>query len=132
MTTKEKIEVMQAFEDGKKIQCLSKFADHWIDCYSPLWNWYICDYRIKPEESTYRPYKDTEEMVEDFVKRTGKTYSKMDMPLIYVKYKKANCKYLINTFYDDLVEFDGSVYTLVNLYSDYTYLDGSPLGKLVE
>ena len=49
-TTKEKIAVMQAFMDGKKLQILSN--DDWTDwnptC-DPVWNWERGDYRIKPE-----------------------------------------------------------------------------------
>lgn len=43
---------MQAYVDGKKIQCkyLSEEKDCWRDCEVPLWHWYMKDYRIKPEE----------------------------------------------------------------------------------
>lgn len=52
MTTKEKIAVMQAYVDGKKIQFARKNKEDWED-YStgePLWAWSMFDYRIKPEE----------------------------------------------------------------------------------
>ena len=52
MTTKEKIAVMQAYEDGKKIQIYFK-ASGWTDwdvSWGPVWDWDKHDYRIKPEE----------------------------------------------------------------------------------
>ena len=69
MTTQEMIEVMKAYDKGKTIQWSSKANKTWADCTDePCWNWNWNDYRIKPE-SKYRPYRDTEEMIEDFKKR---------------------------------------------------------------
>ena len=51
MTTKEKIEVMEAYAEGKKIQFrMSGDKDWWNWTYpgEPNWNWGDCDYRIKP------------------------------------------------------------------------------------
>mgnify|MGYP003329924594 CR=1 FL=1 len=50
-TTKEKIEVMQAFEEGKPIQIrINKEDGKWFDFKeTPHWNWEENDYRIKPE-----------------------------------------------------------------------------------
>lgn len=52
MTTKEKIAVMQAYEDGKKIQVATNGEEDWEDFNfgEPMWDWECCDYRIKPEE----------------------------------------------------------------------------------
>jgi len=52
MTTKEMIAVMQAYEEGKKIQCkyLREEEDCWCDCNIPHWNWHVFYYRVKPEE----------------------------------------------------------------------------------
>ena len=51
MTTKEKIEVMQAHVDGKTIEILSDLGKNvWNEIKSDiLWNWVVCEYRIKPE-----------------------------------------------------------------------------------
>ena len=48
MNTKEMIEVMQAFEDGKKIEY--SIGNAWIraNCV-PVWAWDRCEYRIAPE-----------------------------------------------------------------------------------
>ena len=57
MTTKEKIEVMQAYLDGKQIQSKAKrpryrveggWAD-WTSHKQPVWDFWSCEYRIKPE-----------------------------------------------------------------------------------
>lgn len=64
MTTKEKIEVMQAFLDGKLIEYkLSSDGDIWLSVSDPHWDWDNCIYRIKPE-SKFRPYKDGKEFME--------------------------------------------------------------------
>lgn len=54
MTTAEKIVVMQAYEDGKAIECKPQRSSEWKDMSActpstPVWNWEICSYRIKPE-----------------------------------------------------------------------------------
>lgn len=49
MTTKEMIAVMQAFEDGKKIQARMLGRNDWWDCKNPSWAWSTYEYRIKPE-----------------------------------------------------------------------------------
>lgn len=51
-STEDKIAVMQAYVEGKKIQsrcCFPKEIDNWEDCCDPVWNWGQFDYRIKPE-----------------------------------------------------------------------------------
>lgn len=53
MTTKEKIEVMQAYLDGKQIQ-FREFPlngrEKWMDLTGePAWKWGTYEYRIKPE-----------------------------------------------------------------------------------
>ena len=50
MNTKEKIEVMQAFLDGKKIECKFTSAYTWsVMDGEPKWDWVANDYRIAPE-----------------------------------------------------------------------------------
>lgn len=68
MNTKEKIEVMQAWEDGKPIQYKTSIRDMWNDweySYEPNWNWEECKYRIKPgpkeiwvNEFSYQEFED--------------------------------------------------------------------------
>lgn len=125
-TIKEMVEVMEAFEDGKKIQLRNRFINIWVDTEYPIWDWSTCEYRIKPEP-TYRPYKSVDEMVEDFDKRFPYQHErrKYTMPLIWVKNKFTKTVALYNSFCDD-------VDCLKSEFEWNEYLDGTPFGKLVE
>lgn len=123
MTTQEKIEVMKAYAEGKKIQSYDLEKKEWIDCHNPTWNWLGFDYRIKPE-LTYRPYKNSDEMVEDFKRRAEIATNEMFLPMIYIKSKNNGCRILLNTF--GAVSVDGILFC--DLLDKYTYLDGSPCG----
>lgn len=48
--TQPKIEVMQAFLDGKPIESRSRANNNWGDCRMPNWDWGLCDFRIKQED----------------------------------------------------------------------------------
>ena len=51
MNTKHKIEVMQAWLDGKTIQCSDMGCDNWIDIADPSFDSFeTMQYRIKPAE----------------------------------------------------------------------------------
>lgn len=55
MTTKEKIEVMQAYLDGKQIQITNRGGKDWgAVVTNPVWDWQVFDYRIKPKEEPVR------------------------------------------------------------------------------
>lgn len=62
MNTKEKIEVMQAFLDGKKIQHRvierqSDILDPWYNSLGePSWIWNTYEYRIKPQDPIDEAY----------------------------------------------------------------------------
>lgn len=130
-TTKEKIEVMQAYEEGKQIKCRKKGSGlpwvDWILPHEPAWDWENNDYEVK-EEPKYRPYKDTEEMINDFCERSGAKRSKMGKPFIWVK--DGENKYLILVFEKDKVWTSFISFTMQELFETYTYCDGSPIGKL--
>lgn len=54
MTTKEKIAVMQAFVDGKPCEYRKCGTNPWLPLltesdYEACWDWYGCEFRIKPE-----------------------------------------------------------------------------------
>lgn len=129
-TTKEKIEVMAAYEKGKQIECRSRSGcQAWVDWIlpqEPAWNWENSDYRIK-EEPKYRPYVDTEEMINDFCERSGAKRSKMGEPFIWVKGGEE--KVLIISFEKDEVWTPNVSWTMKELFDRFTYCDGSPIGK---
>lgn len=136
-TTQEMIKVMQAYADGKKIQYSSKGVD-WTDVIEPSWDWESTNYRVKPEPKppTYRPYESADELIADYKARFNVDNPPYTMPQIWVKQINSlrDKGSLIVSFDQDRVwlgahdranDFD-------NLFSKYTYLDGSPVGKLVE
>ena len=47
-STMEKIKVMLAFDEGKKIEQKHKGSCHWMLTQNPHWNWGAVDYRIAP------------------------------------------------------------------------------------
>ena len=61
MTTKEMIEVMQAYEEGKTVEAL--INDRWIVAEHPSWNWNNYEYRIAPPDKFSAEWF-TEEMKE--------------------------------------------------------------------
>lgn len=74
------ISVMQAFADGKKIECirLDKCKD-WIVALEPAWDWSCYDYRVIPElkKPQYRPFESAEEVTQA-IKEHG-TYLTTDL-----------------------------------------------------
>ena len=56
MTVKEMIAVMQAFEEGKTIEYAAKSvtsADKWRPASTPVWDWSVRIYRVKPEPKEF-------------------------------------------------------------------------------
>lgn len=132
MTTKEMIEIMQAYEDGKKIESRQVFLDEdepWVDESCPSWNWVGFEYRVKPELK-YRPYKDTAEMIADLRER-GRVWFALSMPLIWIR-DTDGCSWLVTVYRHEVVHLsNGICLDMKYLLEDYTYLDGTPCGKEV-
>lgn len=79
---------------------------------------------IIEEEPKYRPYKNTDEMIEDFKQRAKIATREMSLPLIWVKSKDSDFRYLLSDFGTVAVD----AINFIELLDDYTYLDGSPCG----
>lgn len=60
--TMEKIKVMLAFDEGKKIQWTTQGKTEWQGCYAPIWDWCRLNYRIAPQP----PRKFTRYFIELF------------------------------------------------------------------
>ena len=74
-TTREKIEIMQAYERGEQIQIYVYTLNEWEDVETtPLWDWVNFDYRIKPKalESLIEPKFKTGDRIRH--KLTGNVY----------------------------------------------------------
>ena len=111
-TIEEKIAVMQAFAEGKEIECaeLGLINKSWMLTINPVWNWSKYDYRVKTEHE-YIPFT-----FEDAKQLIGKI----------VKSKESNWVEMIIWCSDTST----SVADYEDLLSDNTFLDGSPCGKL--
>lgn len=140
LTTKEKIAVMQAYEDGKLCQFRPKRHDkvEWADISkitTVAWNWQNFEYRLKPADpkKKYRPYESSAEMIADFKER----FLKVRVPsyanqLIWVEDKRRDSISLISGYISkDIVYVMDSMVLVEDLFEFYNYLDGSPIGKLV-
>ncbi|QCD52844.1 hypothetical protein [Campylobacter sp. RM16192] len=55
MTTREMIEVMEAFERGEEIQYARKGSEDWFVLHTGMWHWDDYDYRIKPKRKKRHP-----------------------------------------------------------------------------
>ena len=89
MNTKEKIEVMEAFESGKPIQISDRFSGGWGDWTSdlaPAWNWEDNDYRVKPEPETFWiiKFRDNSLMAFADQKRASEVFDKYKSRAIYL------------------------------------------------
>ena len=126
-TTKEMIEVMQAYDRGEQIECFNNMK--WKDVKNPVWDWLHNDYRVK--NKVYVPFDTPEEFFEAQRKHGGDALITIEDGVL----KK----------HDISVSLDGSVYDHIDdgsvdyigyfedlLLEDYKFSDGTPCGKEVE
>jgi len=81
MTTKEMIAVMQAYEEGKKIQTRMIGKDGWWNNESPSWDWNHHEYRIKPEE---KPKRMTNRQLAEWLARGFGSWKTKRCPTVYM------------------------------------------------
>ena len=122
-TTKEMIEVMQAYDRGEQIECINALGEWKED--KPVWDWFHYDYRVKPKES-YVPFDTAEEFLEA-QREHGKN----------VRCKIENC--LFNSYVNecgDMILISDYGYTKIedigSIFSKYEFADGTPCGKEVD
>lgn len=129
-TTKEMIEIMQAYERGEQIEYKIKSFmcdDKWLpmDNEKPEWNFTDFDYRVKPKP-TYRPYKNVAEFFAAQkehgmnIRRKGHNY--YILPL-YITDNIIGILYLRSD--DSVVSVDKSYGDLLR---EYTWQDETPCG----
>jgi len=88
---------------------------------NPIWNWNACEYRIKPE-SKYRPFASAEDVMEAIKEHGDWVIWKQDG----VRYKLVVVgDTFITPYKDDSYSFDEAM-------EEFTFLDGTAFGKLVE
>lgn len=82
------------------------------------------------EENKFRPFKNTDDMITEFCRRSGKLlqFSTIDPPVIYFKNKISGRSYIMSAFDCHLVKICHETYDMVDLFNNFTFNDGSPCG----
>lgn len=123
--------VTEKYTDCRECDLYAYHKCHFIPCGNGMFK------RVE-KEPHYRPYKDTDEMIADYKERFKiSNVPAFCMPLIWVKDKPAFLTvgvgtHLIVEILDCVVRLSNSIVNLQNLFDYYTYLDGSPCGKVEE
>ena len=131
-------ELRKAYLEGKQIQFKGNI-DNWVDIAGiPLFNASPDEYRIKPE-SEYVPFDTVEGLIEAWDNKYPQNKNRPEgtMPLIWIKNKQKNRVYLITDFlfekaYNCDVGTEDENLELKELFEDYTFADGSIIGKVKE
>lgn len=131
-------ELRKAYLKGKQIQFKGNI-DNWVDIAGiPLFNASPDEYRIKPE-SEYVPFDTVQELIDAWDEKYPQNKNRPEgtMPLIWVKSKQKNRVYLITDFlfdkyFNNDVGTEDSNLQLKELFEDYTFADGSIIGKVKE
>ena len=124
----DRINLMQAYVNGKQIQFFSILENKWVDTIDPSWSQFN-RYRIKPEPN-YRPFKNAEECWQEMQKHR---------PFGWIK-DKNDGHYSMVTTVDAAAGEDkkhieisgGNIWTLSETMCDYTFADGEPFGINIE
>ena len=122
-TTKEMIEVMQAYERGEQIEeSLLQDQKVWFTC-EPIWNWAKCDYRVK--KKVYVPFDTAEEFFEA-QRKHGR-----DIIACGELYANSYIDCYCNVFLYKGSETNIFTFNFETLLENCTFADGIPCGKEV-
>lgn len=125
MTTKEMIEIMQAYERGEQIERRDRCGGNWYLSKDPSWDWVQYEYRIK-HKPTYRPYKNIQEFLQA-QKEHG-----MNIRLNECNYYRLPLYITNNLIGLQCPQSGGSVVSIdasyEDLLRDYIWQDGTPCG----
>ena len=124
-TTKEMIEVMQAYDRGEQVQLLN-IDGNWEDKDNPTWNWAKCDYRVKPKKK-YVPFHTPEEFLTAYRKH-GEFIENKESGEKMNAYVDKNGIVILSTALNCTYTFE----SLGTLFGCYKFSDGTPCGKEVE
>ena len=82
----------------------------------------------------YKPYVTVDEFIQDFQERfpTAVPRPAYTMPLIWIKNRQDGRVVLVHGFNDDYCLIGTTWITVYCLYENWTYTDGSPVGKEVK
>lgn len=116
--TAERIKVMQAYVDGKKIQWAYNSTDIWHDADYPHWKPNV-NYRIKPEPK-YRPFANTDECWQEMLKH---------QPFGIVSSKHDKAYMAFESLDDGICNFNGyREESFEYAFDDIQFADGTPFG----
>ena len=127
-TTKEMIEVMQAFERGEKIEVHYSYdhKDYWVSCGTPVWDWNNFDYRVKPKKS-YVPFETAEKFLTAYRKH-GEFIENKESGEKMNAYVDKNGIVILSTALNCTYTFE----SIRTLFGCYKFSDGTQCGKEVE
>ena len=124
-TTKEMIEVMQAYDRGEQIQLLNRLGI-WVDIDMPEWSWGLRDYRVKPKLK-YVPFDTPEEFLTAYRKH-GEFIENKESGEKMNAYVDKNGIVILSTALNCTYTFE----SLRTLFGCYKFSDGTPCGKEVK
>ena len=122
-TTKEMIEVMQAYDIGEKIECFNDDYEQWRDVNNPIWDWLHNDYRVKPN---YAPFDTADEFL------TAQREHGICIIACEELYANSYIDCYCSVF---LYNGDGTnvfTFNFETLLENCTFADGTPCGKEIE
>lgn len=122
-TTKEMIEVMQAYDRGEQIE--AGYNGVWVDIDMPEWSWGLRDYRVKPKKK-YVPFDTPEEFLTAYRKH-GEFIENKESGEKMNAYVDKNGIVILSTALNCTYTFE----SIGTLFGCYKFSDGTPCGKEV-
>lgn len=124
---KEFYPIMQAFAEGRVIECRTKpsavedenVPNKWTEM-KEIEYWNNVEYRIKPEVK-YRPFANAEECWNEMQKH---------QPFGFTKFKNAKRGYYMVTFIASgvIVGMNNTPFSYEDMFDSYAFADGTPFG----
>ena len=121
-TTKEMIDVMQAYERGEQIVCINALGEWKED--KPIWDWFHFDYRVKKKK--YVQFDTAEEFLAAQRDHGKNVRCKIENFLFNSYVNECGDMILISDYGYTKIEDIGSI------FSKYEFADGTPCGKEVD
>lgn len=114
----ERIDLMQAYVDGKQIQYFNRLEGKWEDTTDPRWSQCI-SYRIK-QEPNYRPFKNAEECWQEMQKH---------QPFGWIKDTENDTYTMVTNVDTDELSINGNPdWPFDGVMRIFTFADGTPFG----
>lgn len=83
----------------------------------------------EPEKRKFHPFKNTDDLMTEFCKRSGKLpLATIDPPAIYFKNKQSGKSYIMSAFDYYSVKICHETYDMTGLFNNFTFTDDLPCG----